>query len=51
MVVDCVNAFFEEGTNGMSREIKEFGEAFGTEDFKEGTRAFLAREKAKFRKN
>ena len=51
MVVDCVNAFFEEGQNGMSREIKEFGEAFGTEDFKEGTRAFLAREKANFRKN
>ena len=49
MVIDCVNAYFTEGEDGMQREIKEFGEAFGTADFKEGTRAFLNREKPGFR--
>lgn len=49
MVIDCVNSYFNEGENGMAREIQEFGEAFGTADFKEGTRAFLKREKAVFR--
>ena len=51
MVIDCVNAYFTEGENGMQREINEFGKAFGTRDFKEGTRAFLNREKPKFRNN
>lgn len=49
MVIDCVNAYFTEGEGGMQREIKEFGEAFGTADFQEGTRAFLNREKPGFR--
>jgi enoyl-CoA hydratase len=48
-VIDCVNAYFSDAENGMDREIKEFGHAFGTADFKEGTRAFLNREKGEFR--
>ena len=49
MVIDCVNAHFAEGEDGMAREIKEFGEAFGTADFKEGTAAFLQRRAAEWR--
>ena len=47
-VIDCVNDMYEEGKDGFQREIEEFGKAFGTADFKEGTRAFLAKEKANF---
>jgi enoyl-CoA hydratase len=49
LVIECVNAHFAEGEDGMEREIKEFGAAFGTTDFIEGTRAFLKREKPGFR--
>lgn len=49
LVIECVNAYFTEGEDGMEREIKEFGAAFGTSDFKEGTKAFLNREKPGFR--
>ncbi len=48
-VIACVNTYFLDGEDGMAKEIQEFGDAFGTEDFKEGTRAFLARDKANFR--
>lgn len=48
MVIECVNDFFEDGKNGFETEIKRFGEAFGTNDFKEGTTAFLEKRKANF---
>jgi enoyl-CoA hydratase len=47
-VIRCINAHFEEGTNGFKTEIAEFGKAFGTKDFKEGTDAFLNKRKASF---
>jgi hypothetical protein len=34
----------------MQREIYEFGSAFSTEDFSEGTDAFLNKRKAEFKR-
>lgn len=47
-VIASVNAYFEEGVNGFAKEIEEFGKCFATEDFKEGTAAFLEKRKANF---
>jgi len=46
--IKAINANYEDGVNGYEAEIKAFGEAFGTEDFKEGTTAFLEKRKADF---
>ena len=46
--IKAVNANFQDGVNGFSKEIEEFGKCFGTEDFKEGTTAFLEKRKANF---
>lgn len=46
--INAVNAVYEDGVNGFKTEIKEFGNCFGTEDFKEGTTAFLEKRKADF---
>ena len=46
--IEAINANFEDGTNGYEVEIKNFGLSFGTEDFKEGTTAFLEKRKAEF---
>lgn len=46
--IRAVNAGYESGTNGYQVEISEFGESFGTEDFEEGTSAFLEKRKADF---
>ena len=47
--IEAINANFEDGTNGYQVEIKNFGACFGTEDFKEGTIAFLEKRKANFK--
>jgi enoyl-CoA hydratase len=47
--IKSVNANFKEGKNGYETEIKAFGKCFGTEDFKEGTTAFLEKRKATFK--
>lgn len=46
--IESVNANFKDGVNGYQTEIKNFGECFGTGDFKEGTTAFLEKRKAVF---
>lgn len=46
--IKAVNANYEDGINGFQVEIEEFGRSFGTEDFKEGTDAFLNKRIAVF---
>ncbi|MDX9751747.1 MAG: enoyl-CoA hydratase-related protein [Flavobacteriales bacterium] len=46
--IRAVNAGYEPGANGLTREIEEFGKCFGTADFKEGTGAFMEKRKANF---
>jgi enoyl-CoA hydratase len=47
-VINSVNAYFENGVDGFQAEIDEFGKCFATEDFKEGTSAFLEKRKPAF---
>lgn len=46
--IKAINANFKDGINGFDVEIEEFGNCFGTEDFTEGTTAFLEKRKANF---
>ena len=47
-VIVCVNSYYNKNEDGFELEIDEFGQCFGTEDFKEGTTAFLEKRKAAF---
>lgn len=47
-VIECVNEHYAAGKDGFEKEITEFGNCFGTADFKEGTVAFLEKRKAQF---
>ena len=46
--IKAVNANFIDGINGFEVEKEEFGNCFGTAEFKEGTRAFLEKRKPNF---
>jgi len=46
--IKAINANFEDGKDGYKVEIKQFGKCFGTDDFHEGTAAFLKKRKAEF---
>ena len=46
--IRAINAGFEKSINGFEAEISEFGACFGTEDFAEGTTAFLEKRKPNF---
>lgn len=46
--IKAINDNYNDGINGYETEISEFGKCFGTEDFKEGTTAFLEKRKADF---
>lgn len=48
-VIRCVNAYYEKRVDGNDVEINEFGNFFGSEDFKEGTQAFLGKRPAHFK--
>jgi len=47
-VIKAVNANYKDGIDGFETEIEQFGNCFGTQDFKEGTTAFLEKRKAAF---
>jgi enoyl-CoA hydratase len=46
--IRAVNAGFQDGLNGFEVEIEEFGKCFTTQDFREGTRAFMEKRKPRF---
>ncbi len=47
--IRAVNAFEYGEDTGYQKEIEEFGKCFGTEDFQEGTEAFLQKRKPNFK--
>ena len=46
--IKAINSGYQKNVNGFEKEIEEFGKCFGTEDFKEGTAAFMEKRKATF---
>jgi enoyl-CoA hydratase len=49
--IKAINAGFKHDVDGYDVEIRNFGKCFGSEDFKEGTIAFLEKRKASFTGN
>jgi len=48
-IIRSANDFYNEEKNGYETEITEFGKCFSTDDFKEGSKAFLEKRKAMFK--
>jgi len=48
-IIECVNAHFEPQHGAFQYEIASFAQCFDTEDFKEGTTAFVEKRKANFK--
>jgi len=46
--IRAINGGFTAGVDGFEAEIEEFGKCFGTDDFKEGTAAFVEKRKPNF---
>ncbi len=47
-IIACANSYYNKNEDGFELEIDEFGNCFDTDDFKEGTNAFLEKRKAVF---
>jgi enoyl-CoA hydratase len=48
MVLECVNAHYAKNDDGYEMEVRSFGQAFESHDFKEGTQAFVEKRAAVF---
>jgi enoyl-CoA hydratase len=48
MVINCVNAAYDPEQRGYQTEANSFAQCCKTEDFKEGTSAFLEKRNPKF---
>ena len=48
LVLECVNAHYAKGADGYAAEVKAFGQAFESDDFREGTTAFVEKRAAVF---
>lgn len=48
LVIDCVNAVYDKEEQGYQTEANSFSRCCGSEDFKEGTQAFLEKRKPEF---
>ncbi len=48
-VIKCVNGYYTPGVNGYAMEARTFGEIADSEDFTEGTSAFIEKRKADFK--
>jgi enoyl-CoA hydratase len=48
-VIEAVNAYFTESTDGFHFEVESFGYTTGTEDFREGASAFVEKRKPEFK--
>lgn len=46
--IESVNAYFQYDEDGFKKEVTEFGNCAGTEDFKEGAGAFIEKRRANF---
>lgn len=46
--IGAVNAQYKPGVDGFEKEIEAFGHCFNSDDFKEGTTAFLEKRKPQF---
>ncbi len=47
-VIECVDAYYTDGVDGLAFEVEAFGACFDTEDVKEGTTAFIEKRKPQF---
>lgn len=47
-IISCINTYYSD-KDGFAEEINAFGRCFTTEDFNEGTKAFMEKRKANFK--